>query len=74
MEERQEGPCRGRVRGQGAQDPTEVVTPGSSSPAITACRDSLCQASVSHCPQATMGALHWPRVGEGRTKKPRGWP
>lgn len=45
---------------RGAQDPTEVVTPGSSSLAITACRDSLCQTSVSHCPQAAMGALYWP--------------
>ena len=45
---------------RGAQDPTEVVTPGNSSLAITACRDSLCQTSMSHCPQAAMGALHWP--------------
>lgn len=43
----------------GGQDPTEVVTPGSSSLAITAFRDSLCQTSVSHCPRATMGTPHW---------------
>lgn len=66
---------RGQNEGDtGAQDPTEVVTPGSSSLAITAFRDSLCQTSVSHCPQATMGTLHWPGVGESRTKKTRGWP
>lgn len=60
MEGRQEGPCRGRVRGHGSTGPHRGGHPWKFQPSNHSLQGQPLPDKCVTLSQAAMGALHWP--------------